>query len=420
MVRSAAASLSRWPAIGLALALAAYVLSFFHRVAPAAIAPDLQAVFHVSGAQLGNLAATYFYVYTLMQVPTGILVDTVGPRRILFFGGLLAAAGSLVFGLATDFSGVLLGRGLAGLGVSVAFIALLKLIATGFAENRFATLVGLGMLLGNLGSILAGAPLSLAAAAIGWRSVFVFVAAVSLAIAVLSLLCIPESPTRQSDRTPWLAGLLQVMRNRATWPGFFVNLGIAGSFFAFGGLWAVPFLIQARGLSHASAALHVSVCFLGLAVGSAIWGRVSDRLGQRRRPMVAVAAGYALSWTALLQVASPAPALLLALCATLGLFAASFSLSWACAKEVNSPLHSGMATSIVNVGCFLGAGILQPAVGWMLDRQWDGSLQAGAPHYGQAGFSSGMMLFLGAAWAGFIATLFVRETGCRNLSDSLP
>lgn len=100
--------------------------------------------------------------------------------------------------------------------------------------------------------------------------------------------------------------------------------------------------------------------------------------------------------------------------------AVRFSLSWACAKEVNPPLLSGMATSIVNVGCFLGAGILQPAVGWMLDRQWDGSLQAGTPHYGQAGFSSGMMLFLGAAWAGFIATLFVRETGCRNLIDSPP
>ncbi|MCL2886283.1 MAG: MFS transporter, partial [Betaproteobacteria bacterium] len=74
----------RWLALGV-VALA-YVLSFFQRFAPAGIAPDLAAAFATSAASLGALAATYFYVYTVMQVPTGILVDTLGPRRILLMG----------------------------------------------------------------------------------------------------------------------------------------------------------------------------------------------------------------------------------------------------------------------------------------------------------------------------------------------
>ena len=88
----------RWTAF--AIVGAAYVLSFFHRFAPAAIAGDLQQAFHASGAALGNLAATYFYVYTVMQIPTGVLADTLGARRLVVMGGILAGFGSILFGMA--------------------------------------------------------------------------------------------------------------------------------------------------------------------------------------------------------------------------------------------------------------------------------------------------------------------------------
>ncbi|MFI4981337.1 MAG: MFS transporter, partial [Nevskiales bacterium] len=157
--------------IALALAIAAYLLSFFHRVAPAAIAPDLSAAFHIGGASLGALAATYFIIYTLMQVPTGILADTLGPRKILFIGGIVAGVGSLLFGLAPNFALAFTGRALVGLGVSVTFIAMLKLVAVCYEESRFATLTGLCMLLGNLGSILAGAPLAWLTQFASWRKI---------------------------------------------------------------------------------------------------------------------------------------------------------------------------------------------------------------------------------------------------------
>jgi sugar phosphate permease len=91
--------LSRLGWTAFALVALAYILAFFHRFAPATIAADLQADFAIGPAQLGNLAATYFYVYTLMQVPTGVLADTLGPRRIVALGGLIAGLGSLLFGL---------------------------------------------------------------------------------------------------------------------------------------------------------------------------------------------------------------------------------------------------------------------------------------------------------------------------------
>ena len=84
----------------IAIALAAYVLSFFHPTAPAAIATELARTFEINAAVLGTLAATYFYVYTVLQIPVGVLADTLGPRRLLAGGSMIAAAGSLMFALA--------------------------------------------------------------------------------------------------------------------------------------------------------------------------------------------------------------------------------------------------------------------------------------------------------------------------------
>jgi predicted MFS family arabinose efflux permease len=114
----------RWFVFG--LAVSAFWLSFFHRVAPAALAGELTRTFHVSGAALGALAATYFYVYALMQLPTGVLADTAGPRRVLAGGTLVAGIGSLLFASAESIVAAALGRTLVGLGASVAFVCVLK------------------------------------------------------------------------------------------------------------------------------------------------------------------------------------------------------------------------------------------------------------------------------------------------------
>lgn len=408
----------------LLLAIGAYLLSFFHRVAPAAIARDLAVAFETSAASLGVLAATYFYVYTVMQIPTGVLADTLGPRKILTLGGLVAGAGSLLFALAPSFEFAVVGRTLVGLGVSVAFIAMLKLIAVWFDETRFATLTGVTMFIGNLGSVSAGAPLAWAAQAAGWRTVFVAVGALSLLIGVASWFLVQDRPGEQGaaarpghhlDRTVWLTSLLQVMKNRATWPGFFVNFGIAGSFFAFAGLWAVPYFTAVQGMSQVAASQHISVYFIGFALGCALIGPLSDRLRRRKPLMVGGATLHALGWWVWVFAGALPPALTLALCLGMGVVTASLTLSWACAKEVNPPPLSGMATSVVNVGVFLGPAILQPLVGWAMDRSWSGAIAQGARVYAAQDFRVGLWLLAAVAASGAVATLFVRETGCRNI-----
>lgn len=404
--------------------VAAYVLSFFQRFAPAGIAPDLAAAFQTSAASLGALAATYFYVYTLMQLPTGMLADTFGPRRVLLVGGILAGLGSLGFGLADSLSAALVARTLIGLGVSVVFVSMLKFISVWYEERRFASMVGVAMLLGNLGSVLAGSPLSWLAQNLGWRGVFFGVGGLSLVLAVLAWLIVRDRPLAATqvlpkppafDRTAVFSALGRVIRNRATWPAAWVNAGLAGSFFAFGGLWATPFLTQVWGMERTMATHHLSLFFLAFAVGCLAIGTLSDRLGRRKPVLLAASVVYAAIWTILLVAPPLSPTTSYPLFALMGLTTASFTLSWVCAKEVNPPQLAGMSTAFANMGGFLMGAVLQPAVGWIMDRRWSGAMVEGVRVYTAEDYRWGLAIVAFAAWLGMAAACFVQETHCRNV-----
>lgn len=405
--------------LALVAVIAAYVLSFFHRFAPAGIAQELAAAFHTNAASLGILAATYFYVYTVMQLPTGILADTLGPKRVIVAGGFVAAAGSLLFALAPTLTWAIAGRTLTGLGVSVTFIAMLKLFALWYDERRFASLVGLSLFVGNLGSMLAGTPLAWVAQITGWRGVFLFTALLSLAVALLCWRLIekePEHQRRAIERGVVLQGLLAIMRNRATWPAVVANFGIAGSFFSFAGLWATPYLMSVHGTEKLVASHHLSGYFLAFAVGCLVVGTLSDRIARRKVVLVAAATCLMACWAALLFLPRQPASVTLPLFLVMGFANSAFVLTWACAKEVNPPHLSGMSTALTNMGGFLGGALLQPLAGAILDRLGGMTMVDGVRLYPAEAMIPAMGVIAGAAAVGWVATLFVRETYARNIT----
>lgn len=404
--------------LGFALIVAGYMLAYFHRVAPAAIAGDLQIAYNASGAVLGSIAAAYFYTYALMQIPTGVMVDTVGVRRVVAGGALLAAAGTLLFAYSHSIVWAVMGRVLIGLGVGVMFIALLKFNALWFHERHFGTASGLSILLGNIGAILAGMPLVWAAGHLSWRTIFAALAFFTLILGVITWWFLKDAPASRANREEtesWREALTGVLRNRATWPALWPNIGIGGTLFAFNGLWAVPYLHDVHGLSRGIAAFHVSLLILGFALGALGVGIVSDRLKRRIPVMVGVSAVYVLAWLPLLFAhVMPLP-VSLALFTLMGCGAAGFTLNWACVKEVNHPRLAGMAMSVVNIGAFAAAGILQPLVGSVMDAGWDGTTLSGARVYSSENYRAALTIFLVCSFAGWLGSFTIQETRCKNI-----
>ena len=89
-----------WMVWGLGALL--YLIGFYQRVAPGVMTSELMVDFSLSAIALGNLSAFYFYSYVAMQVPTGLLADHWGPRRLLTLGATVAAIGTLIFAHAPE------------------------------------------------------------------------------------------------------------------------------------------------------------------------------------------------------------------------------------------------------------------------------------------------------------------------------
>jgi MFS family permease len=406
-----------------------YLIGFFHRLSPAVMTQELMRDFNISAAALGNLSGFYFYSYWLMQIPTGILADSWGPRRLLTFGALGSAAGAILFALAPSMAWACLGRLLIGGGVSVAYVVSLKLAATWFPARYFSMLSGLGLLAGTIGAVTAGVPLRLLVDGFGWRPVILTAAAFAGLFAAVTWMLVRDDPGERGYRSyamrenpaggpprasVW-AGIAEVFGYTNTWLLFFIPSGLVGSL-TFCGLWGVPYLTTHYGLSAAAAASLTSLLMVAWAGASPVFGWLSDRMGRRKPLMIAGQALAGAGWAFIFFAPGLPGWLLTLLAAATGTCSASFIICWSLAKESVPAGRAGTISGVINMGVMLGATVLQPAVGWVLDRRWEGTLHEGVRIYSLAAYQAGFWLMMGWILIALVLLFFTRETRCRQMA----
>jgi sugar phosphate permease len=417
-----------------AILVTAYISVFFHRMAPAVVSADLMVSFNTSAAALGSLAAMYYYIYTVMQLPAGVLADTLGNRISITLGNIVAGVGSIVFGLAETLATASVGRFLVGLGVSVIFVGLMKSNTVWFRERIYGIVSGMTLLIGNMGSVLAAGPLAYLLQFWSWREIFVVIGIFSIFLALLSALFVRNRPedagfpslremagdsAHAGRERHWFHDLVELLRNRAIWPGFWLNFGMAGGLFSFAGLWAIPLLRDLHGLSTAEASTYTTLTLFSMAVSTFVMGWFSDTIGRRKPVAIVSAALYLSAWLVLIYLPWQPGPMAMFLFVLLGASGGGFVLTYPCAKEVAAPALSGMAISVVNTGLFLGAAIMQPLFGWVLDLSWGGETLAGVNIYSADGYQNAMLLMVGFAVIALVASLRIRETYARNIAGEL-
>lgn len=391
----------RWT--GFFLLAMAHVLGFFHRMAPAIVAPDLQLDLALDATQLGILAASYYYMYTLMQPVSGLAADHLGPRLAVGLLGLVGGVGSIVFGLAEDFAMASIGRLLVGGGVAFAFVGLMKYNSLWFAPAVYGRVAGFTLLVGNMGAVLASGPLAWALGYAAWRGIFVGlgVAGIVLSLAILLLVRLPKA-VEVSRPQP-----IKVLGMPAVHWGALAMFGTVGNVFAFSGLWSLPLLQERFGLSLGVASAHVTALMLALAFGALSAGWVSDWVG-RRRPIAICGGLMVLSGFALLAWAPWGPgwsAVLLFV--WLGWGAGWVSVVYANAKELAGQRSAGFAMSLSNTGLFLGAAVMQSLFGLALD--WVDPIHTDG--YAFAAWQAGLYLSAACAALGLFAAWKMTDSG---------
>jgi len=405
------------------LAALFYVYDYFIQVAPSVMTHQLMQSFHIRAAQLGILSACFYYSYTLMQIPAGLLLDRFGARKLLTFAVFISAFGVTLFGSTHSFALAGLARFLIGLGSSFAFIFALFLVSRWFAHQHFALFAGLIALAGCLGSMFGEAPLAMMINHYGWRQTMVVTGLITFGLAAIYGWTIRDGKAPQSGHTTIALcserKRLQFLRRQPQlrWIalcGLVSWVPVA----TVGALWGVPYLMQVYGLTNITAGKLCTLFWLGLGFGSPLLGWYSNRIGSRNKPML-LCFSCGLLAACLLIFAPQLPLWLIAAGLLLLGFSASLqALTFSIVKDVIPADVFGTASGINNMAAIIGGAISQPLVGWLLDLQWGGQTVHQVPVYSNQAYQIALLVVPVAALIGLLTTwLKVKETDCRLLHN---
>jgi sugar phosphate permease len=404
-----------------------YLAAFYLRTSPAVMTTELMHDFGITAGQLGQFSAFYFYAYIAMQIPTGVLVDSWGARRLLIAGSLASAAGMLLFGVTSSYALASLGRTIVGGATAVGWVVTLKLATHWFPRGRFAMLSGLGLMMGNVGALFAQVPLRLLVEHFGWRAVALGSAGCVLAIGAAAWSIVANDPAdvglesyapaelRRTDRLTardLIEGFRRIFGYRNTWLIFLAQGGFVGAVLSFTGLWGPPYLKQRYGLSATDASEVCSVMIVCWAIASPLAGHCSDLIGRRKPIYLGGAVVAAIGWATLFL--TPLPIAAFTMVAAVTSFACgAVVVAFAFAKESVPVRFLGTISGAVNVGNMLGPTILQPAIGRVLDARWSGAMSNHVRVYSAEAFQTAFMMIV--AWSVLTCVLIAltKETGCR-------
>ncbi|MDD3425526.1 MAG: MFS transporter [Aminobacterium sp.] len=172
----------------------AYFMSYFFRISPSVVMPIFSTRLGMSASLTGFVASFYFYAYAAMQPVCGLLLDRLGPLRVVALGLLITASGTaLILFTQTPFS-IALWRLLTGLGLAPMFLGALVYQSAAFPLERYAFYSGLTLAVGNFGAVVGVAPLGWAIDSWGISFVFAFLSFLCVVLALSLFLKRKEDP----------------------------------------------------------------------------------------------------------------------------------------------------------------------------------------------------------------------------------
>lgn len=374
--RNRSASILVWLAWAPAVLFVLY--QFLLQTSTSVMVPQLMCDLQVSLPQVGILSAAFFYPYVILQIPAGLLVDRIGPRRTLMISLLICMIAAGLFSLSHSNTLALLSRMLMGIASAPAVVCAMCLAAKWFPARQFGLLAGIVESLGMVGGALGQYLLSHVVEWLSWRWAMGLSAVVAIFLLLAVILLVRDhsgqgESINHGDLEQQVLSIWSSLKLAIKLPQLWLSCIYIGLMFAivsaFAALWAVPFIMNQYHTSSTLAATGGAIIFIGVAIGAALAGALADRLGRCKPVMLMFALIATVLMTVVLYVPMGLAWKVLVLFA-LGIAVGAYVLPFAIVKKLTPPHIHGVSLALTNmIGILLGAPLLQPLIGWMMGSE---------------------------------------------------
>lgn len=420
-----------FPILVCCLGAAFYAYEYLLRIVPNVIYADLLRYFGISATGYGFINAFYYYAYTPMQLPVGMLMDRYGPRRLLTFACLMCALGTYVFASTTQWEIALLGRFLVGFGSAFAFVGVLKLATIWLPSNKFGFVAGMASSFGTLvGAFLGELVLEDLVTVFHWRPTLFIAAIAGIVLAVIMALVIRDKPKDNArnfsyqsmeEQPHTMAEVIKqtmvLLKNKFIWLNGLIGCLLYLPSSGFAENWERPYLMAVHGFSSHQAARAVSTVFLGFTLGGILFGYVSDKIGRRKLPMVLGGILAAILISIVLYVPALPPKLIFILLFLFGVAYGAEVLVFPVGRELSSKKVAATAVAVTNMLVMVSGSLLTPLVGIILDYLWSGIIINNEHVYTASNFTAALTMLPIACIGAAILASFLRETYGKPLEE---
>jgi len=387
----------RW-AVFAVMALA-YFFVYFHRTTGGAISDNLQDYFGVGTASIALLASAYLYAYTLMQIPSGILTDKMGPRRAATIFVFLIAVGSLISAYSAtcnDFTLMIVGKFIIGIGAAVVYIPIMKILAVWYRKDEFASMSGILLLVGNVGGIAAATPMVIMMDDLGIQNTYIVLAIITAAIALLCWFIVRNHPSEKdlpsmeeivseetgkpiSESTSAKMGTIVALKTtfgsgRKFWPLAIWFFFMYGTIMLWQASQSGSFYKNIYDFSNGTAALMVTMVGVGMVFGCPLAGRLSDKILHSRKKVILIGtSAYTVIWAIIWLTAGKdymnSTTIQIIINFLFGFFGGFFVVAYAQIKELYPIAMAGTSTAALNLFPFAGGAILITIAGLIVTNK---------------------------------------------------
>jgi len=403
-----------------------YCFNYFLRSSPSVMQGDLIQSFNISATQFGTLISFYYFAYTPMQIPAGMIYDKFGARLVIFFACLITVIGLAIFASAANFQLACVGRFLIGLGTAFSYIGVLKLASIWLPPNRFAAVAGLTTAIGMTSGALSQKYLAHVVELFGYKPILQGAVILGFVLSFVILSTLRNRPTQQLNSLnvkyapmtmKQLFGALRVIfTNPQMW-----LIGIIGCVLYLPSI----VLLDVYGISYFKAAHHITaqqaanvsaLTFLGWIIGGPVIGGISDKIKRRRLPLMLTSAMTAV----LLYIIFYYPGLTLNQLSVIafiaGICCGAHPLCFALGKENNPPEMAGTSVAVTNMFIMLGGMVFPPIIGRLLDSHTQSQIINGLHVYTATDYTFALSVIPSGIVLGTILTMFLKETYCGSRS----
>ena len=360
-----------------AVGVFAYLCAVSARASFGVASVEASARFDVDGAVLSLFGVVQLGTYAAAQIPAGLLLDRLGPRRMLVLGALTMAAGQVLLAFSAGVPAALAARLLTGVGDAATLISVVRLIASWFRTWQVPVFTQLTTMIGQFGQAVAAVPFLALLLNVGWTAAWASLAFLLLLSVLLVIAFVRDSPPAESGAAPAPASraaqtLKDVFTSRPAWSGFFLHWMTLMTVNSFLFMWGVPYMTALGiGAAEVGALLTLNVVIM-VALGPLI-GVATGRFPHHRARLGWIAGAIlVVTWSlTLLMPAQLSAWQLLPLITAMAIGSATCSVGFDLARTGVPHRAIGTATGMVNIGGFSASLFAVLLIGIVLDLRSD-------------------------------------------------